>query len=146
MLTPLVVAGGCVQSQLRGPATVFQYRFYEQTGQNQFVVVDGEEVPIRFDRISSSSAALSALDALTWNVIYPNADGEISLLGWRAPEDGRFVLEHWTLAVPFDCYELPTWETPLSAPELLQSRMELEPADFEPPQDVDVRQFLRLLE
>jgi len=75
----------------------FKYFFYECTGENQFIEIDGREVPIRFDSERSKHAALSSLRALKWNVVYPNSDGVIKLVGTFDASTHEFVLVHWYL-------------------------------------------------
>lgn len=106
----------------------YPYYFYESTGPNNFIMRDGTEHNFTFDREDSDPDALEALDALKWNVVYPNSKGKITLIGTHHPDQGTFSLQHWTLATPFDKY---VGDNPLAEPVFLTTRVALVPDDFD---------------
>ncbi len=111
----LALAGEVVHPQTSGQ---FKYKQAESTGQNQWIYVNATLVPIRFDGQRSNKTALAAISALLPEVLGPNADGKITLIG---SYDNRkialpsgpgfpdppgsfyysFVLSHWYLKTPF---------------------------------------------
>jgi hypothetical protein len=101
----------------------FKYKHAESTGQNQWIYVDGKLVPIQFDRQKSDAKALAAISALLPEVLGPNSDGKITLIGWflrrkillpAGPQFAdppgsfcySFVLTHWYLETPFNRMEV----------------------------------------
>jgi hypothetical protein len=119
-------------SQREGAAAVTQraylFYFYESTGANKYVLVDGAERAIEFDQETSDQAAVKALLSLKWNVLYPNSKGVITLLGTYHPNAHTFSLQHWFLPAPFQTYP---GETTLE-PGPLQWRNTLNRDDFSP--------------
>jgi hypothetical protein len=133
----LLALFGCgPQEAPRVPLQAYPYYFYEQTGPNKFVMINGIEHNFTFDLETSEPDALEALRALKWNVVYPNAEGNIMLIGTYLPDQGTFSLQHWTLEAPFVAY---FGENPLEATPFLITRKRLIPDDFNHPISHDPR-------
>lgn len=96
----------------------FKYKHAECTGQNQWIYIKGKTIPIRFDTKKSDQPALKALSALLPEVLGPNSDGKITLMGRYetrkvpipdGPHSGdppgsyyhNFVLSDWRIQTPF---------------------------------------------
>jgi hypothetical protein len=132
----LVVA--CV----RGPepaarVDAYAYFFYGRTGPNKFIFVDGVEQAIEFDD-ASNEAAVRALYALRWNVLYPNSEGVITLLGIFHPETHSFSLHHWYLPSAFLAYPRGEWPIDRPAPEWQET---LEQVHFDDDLNGDPRNY-----
>jgi hypothetical protein len=106
----------------------YAFYFYESTGANKYILVDGAERVVEFDQDTSNQIAVKALLSLKWNVLYPNSKGVITLLGTYLPDAHKFSLQHWFLPSPFRAYP---GETTLE-PGLLQWRDTLNRNDFSP--------------
>jgi hypothetical protein len=110
----LILVVACVRDpEPAARVDAYAYFFYETTGANKFILVDGVEQAIEFDD-ASNEAAVQALYALRWNVLYPNSDGDITLLGIFHPETHTFSLVHWYLPSAFLVH--PPGEEPLDRP------------------------------
>lgn len=76
--------------------------FRESTGQSQYVIMDGRELPVKFDD-ASNPVALKSLHALKWDVLYPNDGGDkIFLRGEYDHQSQSFRLSHWYINFPFE--------------------------------------------
>jgi hypothetical protein len=110
----------------------YGYRFYESTGQNQYIILDGREVPIKnFVADASNQVALKSLQALKWNVLYPNDDGDkIFLHGEYDHQSQSFRLSHWYIKIPFEALVI---EDETHIPQIVHkvTRQSLERTDFE---------------
>jgi len=82
----------------------YGYVFQESTAQNQYLIMDGRRVPIKnLVADGSNRVALKSLQALKWNVLYPNAQGDkIFLPGDYDDQSHSFRLSHWYIKVPFE--------------------------------------------
>jgi len=82
----------------------YGYVIQESTGQNQYLIMDGRKVPIKnLVADGSNRVALKSLQALKWNVLYPNAHGDkIFLRGDYDDQSHSFRLSHWYIKVPFE--------------------------------------------
>jgi len=109
----------------------YGYVFHESTGQNQYILIDAKEMPVRFDETNSNKLALFSLRSLSAKVLYPNAKGDkIFLLGNYDPKSQTFVLKHWYITVPFTEITLgDALQTPDEIREI--QRRSLERTDFE---------------
>jgi len=105
----------------------YPYHFYETTGPNQFIVVNGKEKVLVF-HINSNQDAIIDLRNLRWNVLYPNSQ-KIMMEG-KYQEDGEFVLEHWYLLAPFERLDLKDKDDPLGEKVSHQKTL-LDQSDFE---------------
>jgi hypothetical protein len=90
------------------------YYFSENTGINQWVMVDETKIPICFSD-QSDNDALHLFRSLKWNVLYPNGEGNFIFKGTlyygeknsrKQMEDSgescyEFDLNHWYLLTPF---------------------------------------------
>ena len=84
----------------------YEYHFYESTGPNQAVVVNGEEVYIEFDKEKSEQLAFKSFWALIPGVLYPNSHGRIRLIGDLNLKTKVFVLKDWYLSSPYTFWEM----------------------------------------
>jgi hypothetical protein len=117
----------------------YAYVFYESTFHNQNIVVDGREVPIQLDRERSDAEALRSLRALKWNVLYPNSEGKIHLVGYLGPEIERpygervnlFILLDWYLPAPFEYMYIKGDENILPFEYATRIKSALDKDDFE---------------
>jgi hypothetical protein len=77
----------------------YGYFFQESTGQNQYILVDSQKVPITFsDR--SNKIALQSLRALKASIVYGNSGGEnMFVVGEYDAASHSFLLDHWYLKV-----------------------------------------------
>lgn len=81
----------------------FGYVFKESTGRNEFLIVNGETIPMRIDDVHSNHESLRLLQSLDWKVLYPNANGKnIMLQGRYTPRTGTFILRSWSIVIPFE--------------------------------------------
>jgi len=117
----------------------YAFYFYESTGANMYVLVDGTQREIEFDQETSNPAAVKALLSLKWNVLYPNSKGIITLIGTYLPDRHKFSLQHWFLPRPFQAYP---GDTTLE-PGLLQWRDTLDRNDFSSPINDDPHIYQR---
>ena len=110
----------------------YEYRFYESTGQNQYIIMEGREVPIKnFVADASNHVALKSLQALKWNVLYPNDDGDkIFLRGEYDHQSQSFRLSHWYIKIPFKALVIED-ETHIPQNVYRVTRQSLERTDFE---------------
>lgn len=148
-LTVIVFLGAC---QGTTAAKEYKYYFMETTGANQYIIEDGKEYWIRFDEENSNKNALESLYALKWNVLYPNSEGKIIIVGMfdkkkgmfpphapgRAmpPPDNRtglFRLEEWYLKAPFEYWDANEEIIPLDIK--IKIKQKLDKDDFE--MDID---------
>ena len=133
----LVAAVSLAACSKRSTAKEYGYVFNENTGQNQYILVDSKKLPITFDEKLSDKMALGSLYALSARVLYPNSEGDkIILLGDYDARTQLFRLEHWYLRVPF--IEI-TLEDTLQMPEDIKQirRFSLERTDFKQERDFD---------
>jgi len=109
------------------------YRFFyeESTRANNSILLDGELLPITFINARDTEVPLSALLALKWNVLYPNAEGNIWLFGRLNPDDSTFQLIHWQLKTPYEAYEYSEIEMPASDKLVLRESLDID--DFNKP-------------
>lgn len=126
LVSLLSLLSGCQSAGVK----TYSYYFYESTCDNMNIMISGMEVPIEFDDTRSNPEALNALDALKWNVLYPNSKGGIELSGVYDPETGNFVLHDWFLKAPFEYRVLEDEE---NVPHEFRHEMKgaLGPEDFE---------------
>ncbi|MDZ4834388.1 MAG: hypothetical protein SGJ27_11480 [Candidatus Melainabacteria bacterium] len=115
----LLTTSGFALSKNSGTITGhFKYKHAECTGQNQWIYVKGRELPIRFDTTKSNQSAIKALSALLPEVLGPNSNGKITLVGsyetrkialpsgpGRGDPPGsfyhNFILSDWRIETPF---------------------------------------------
>jgi hypothetical protein len=83
---------------------VYNYYFYESTGDNKYIEIEGIKNKIVFNRKKSNKEALQSLSSLKWTVLYPNSKGNIKLFGYYSKEKIDFILLHWQLLSPFTKY------------------------------------------
>ena len=81
----------------------YGYVFQESTGDNQFILMDGRKVTVKnFVADASNEVALKSLQALKWDVLYTNSEGDkIFLRGEYDHQSQSFRLNHWYIKVPF---------------------------------------------
>jgi hypothetical protein len=137
----LILAMTCSCRREHAPAEMqpYAFYFYESTGSNKYVLIDGTERAIEFDHETSDETAVNALLSLKWNVLYPNSKGVITLLGTCLPGAHKFSLQHWFLPTPFRAYP---GETTLE-PGPLEWRDNLDRSDFSPALGEDPRIYQR---
>ena len=83
-------------------AKEYGYVFNESTGQNEYILVDRNEVPLHFDERNSNRLAYESLRSLRARVLYPNSRGDkIFLVGDYDVQSQLFVLKHWHIRTPF---------------------------------------------
>jgi hypothetical protein len=112
------------------PKKEYGYIFQETTGQNQYIVVDSQRLPIRFAD-TSNKMALQSLRALKHRVLTGNSGGEnIFVVGDYDVTSHSFLLDHWYIKVPFVEY-VPDDETYPPGPVHKVNRPSLERTDFE---------------
>ena len=111
----------------RTASGTFHYHFEECTGNNQFVVVDGNDQPVEFDPAGSDQRAFRTLMSLSYPILYPARNrNRIYVVGryYFATKIGpladdppvhRFILSRWFVEAPFqrlterlDTVALPT--------------------------------------
>ena len=112
-------------------AKEYGYVFHESTGQNQYILIDFQEVPFHFDERNSNKLAHDSLRSLRASVLYPNSKGnKIFLVGEYDVQSQLFVLRHWHIRTPFT--EI-TLEDRIQMPEDIRTiqRSSLERTDFE---------------
>lgn len=133
----LIVLTNCKQNSvaLSGYENgVYDYYFYECTGDNQFIKQGDKELKIQFNRDKSDKNCLLDLDNLKWTVLYPNSKGQIKLYGYFSPETGDFILFKWQLPAPFKTLVVKDEdELPLTADSIIKNA--LDQNDFEQPVD-----------
>jgi len=108
----------------------YGYIFEETTGQNQYILVDSQRLPITFND-KSNKMALQSLGALKPSVLYGNSDGEnMFVVGEYDGTSHSFLLDHWYIKVPFVEYAV---EDEAYVPHVIHkvSRPSLERTDFE---------------
>ncbi len=108
----------------------YGYIFQESTGQNQYILVDSQKLPITFNE-QSNRIGLQSLGALKTSVLYGNSGGEnIFVVGKYDVTSHSFLLDHWYIKVPFVQYAVAD-ET--HVPHVINkvSRSSLERTDFE---------------
>ena len=110
----------------------YGYVFQESTGQNQYIIMDGRKVPIKdFVSDASDQLALKSLQALSSNVLYPNAQGDkIFLRGEYDHQSNSFRLSHWYIKIPFEALVIED-ETHIPHNMHKVTRQSLERTDFE---------------
>jgi hypothetical protein len=112
------------------PTKEYGYIFEETTGQNQYILVDSQKLPITFNE-RSNKMALQSLSALKPRVLYGNCDGKnMFVVGEYDVASHSFLLDHWYIKVPFVEY-VPDDETYLPGPVHKVTRTSLERTDFE---------------
>ena len=108
----------------------YGYVFLESTGQNQYILVDSQRLPIRFAD-KTNKMALQSLRALKPSVLYGNCDGKnMFVVGEYDVTSHSFLLDHWYIKVPF-VESVPEDETYIPGPVRRVSRSSLERTDFE---------------
>ncbi|MGI8838881.1 MAG: hypothetical protein ACR2H4_19915 [Pyrinomonadaceae bacterium] len=76
--------------------------FHESTGQSQYMVMDGRELPAKFDD-ASNQIALKSFYALKPGIVYQNNEGDrIFVLGDYDRQSPCFRLSHRYIKVPFE--------------------------------------------
>lgn len=108
----------------------YGYVFQESTGQNQYILVDSQKLPITFNE-RSNKMALQSLRALKASVLYGNSGGEnIFVVGEYDVTSHSFLLDHWYIKVPFVENAV---EDETHVPHVIHkvSRPSLERTDFE---------------
>lgn len=110
----------------------YGYVFQESTGDNRFILMDGRKVTVKnFVAEASNQVALQSLQALKWNVLYPNDDGDkIFLRGEYDHQSQSFRLVHWYIKAPFETLVIAD-ETHLPFNMQKVTRQFLERSDFE---------------
>jgi hypothetical protein len=112
------------------PKKEYGYIFQETTGQNQYIVVDSQRLPIRFAD-TSNKMALQSLRALKPSVLYGNCDGKnMFVVGEYDSASHSFSLDHWYLKVPFVEFAVED-ETQVPHKVNKVNRTSLERSDFE---------------
>ena len=81
----------------------YGYVFKESTGQNQYILMDAREVPVKtFLADASNHIGLKSLQALKPGILYENCGGDrIFVRGEYDDQSQSFRLTHWYLKVPF---------------------------------------------
>lgn len=133
--------GGTSQSEISAyQEGAYEYYFHESTGDNQFVLLNGREVKIQFNRDRSDTARLRDLGNLKWTVLYPNSRGQIKLYGLFSPATGDFILKDWKLSAPFKALLVKNEdELPLIADTIVKNVLDGD--DFEKPADTSDSDF-----
>ena len=110
----------------------YGYVFHESTGPNQYIIMEGRQVPIKgLVSDASDQLALKSLQALKWNVLYPNGDGDkIFVRGEYDPQSQSFRLTHWYIKTPFESLAIED-ETDVPHNVHKVTRDSLERTDFE---------------
>lgn len=135
LISAIIPFMSCARDDDRGgvPHTAYRYYFYESTGANKFILIDGVERKIEFVRATSNAAAVESLLSLKWNVLYPNSKGAITLFGTYKKSEETFTLIHWQLPAPFNAYS----GVLTAEPGELKSRNGLLRSDFEKDLEVE---------
>ena len=81
--------------------TSYSYHFEEATGSPQWIMMDSKLIEFVLDQKRSEPEALATFMALEAEVLYPNADGNITLQGSLDSDGKTFVLQHWYLKPDF---------------------------------------------
>jgi hypothetical protein len=131
MTLPFINCPGPSDQQAGTPYSTYSYYYFESTGANKFILIDGVLCKIEFDPDTSNAAAIEALLSLKWNILYPNSKGGITLFGIYHKDKETFSLLHWQLPEPIKAYT----GTVTSAPGELVIRDALVASDF----DKDIR-------
>ena len=110
----------------------FGYVFHESTGQNQYVNVEGHKLSIKnFVSDGPNQVPLKSLQALKWNVLYPNSEGNRIFLRGRYDHQSQSLhLSYWYIKVPFEALVLED-ETRVPHDIHKVTRQSLERSDFE---------------
>jgi hypothetical protein len=111
------------------PTKEYGYIFQESTGQDQYILVDSQKLPITFNE-RSNKMALESLRALKASVLYGNSEGDnMFLIGEYDVTSHSFLLDHWYIKVPFVEYAV---EDETYVPHVVHkvSRSSLERTDF----------------
>ena len=116
--------------------SAYSYYYFESTGANKFILIDGVQCKIEFDPVTSDEAAIEALLSLKWNILYPNSKGIITLFGTYHKNKETFSLLHWQLLKPFKAYI----GTATSATGELEERDALVMSDF----DKEIKNYPRI--
>jgi hypothetical protein len=91
----LILSVACLlffASQSKGE---FSYIFRESTGENQFILINGKEVPIEFSK-GSDPTYLNLLNSLSWRVLYcEENEKKIRLIGSYNVWNHKFTLNKW---------------------------------------------------
>jgi hypothetical protein len=112
------------------PKKEYGYIFEETTGENQYILVDSQKLPMTFNQ-KSNKMALQSLLALKPIVLYGNCDGKnMFVVGEYDVTSLSFILDHWYIKVPF-VESVPADETYLPGPVHKVNRPSLERTDFE---------------
>jgi hypothetical protein len=124
----LIVFAGCERNK---KVNEYGYVFQESTGQNQYILIDGQKAPVRFSD-ASNQIALKSLYALKTGILYENSEGDrIFVVGEYDNQSQSFGLSHWYIKVPFE--EIVT-EDEARVPHTVHkvTHQSLERTDFEP--------------
>jgi hypothetical protein len=94
--------------------------YHETTGINYYIIENGKEIPIKFDKNKSNKQKLNLLNSLKWYILYPNADLENkNIIIFGKLEEGinkddyeinkpvsesyrYFLLDNWYIKTPFN--------------------------------------------
>lgn len=129
LLTSLVVSLGWCDGNKK--MSEYGYVFHESTGQSQYIIMDGREVPVKFDD-ASNQIALKSFYALKPGIVYQNNEGDrIFVLGDYDRQSQSFRLSHWYIKVPFEEVVIED-ETHIPHNVHKVTRQSLERTDFEP--------------
>jgi hypothetical protein len=80
----------------------YGYVFQESTGQNQYIIVNGQKNPVKFTN-ASNEIALKSLQALKAGILYENSGRDrIFVVGDYDIQTQSFQLSHWYIKVPFE--------------------------------------------
>jgi len=118
-----------ISCQYRKEKIEVGYIFHETTGHTEYLLINSNEVPIKFDS-KSNKIALNSLYSLNPSILYPNSDGtKIFVIGHFLQGNKIFMLEHWYIKAPFKEY-IVVDETELPHKIEIFERHELSISDF----------------
>lgn len=124
----LILFAGCQRNK---KVNEYGYVFQESTGQNQYILLDGRKVPVKFNN-ASNQIALQSLYALKTGILYENSEGDrIFVVGEYDDQSQSFRLNHWYIRVPFGEMVIDD-ETRIPHTGHKVTRQSLERTDFEP--------------
>lgn len=80
----------------------YGYVFQESTGQNQYILINGQKAPVKFSD-ASDQVALKSLQALKPSILYENSDGQRIFVSGEYDNQSQLLrLSHWYIKVPFE--------------------------------------------
>jgi hypothetical protein len=95
----LTLFAGCESNK---KVNEYGYVFQESTGQNQYILINGQKAPVKFSD-ASDQIALKSLYALKPSILYANSDGQrIFGVGEYDNQSQSLRLSHWYIKVPFE--------------------------------------------